>query len=86
MNTYSIETLSYSAMRVVWLDGRKVALLFQPMIPGEPWTIYPNPDAFPGLAFEGLPDPLKPQFMDFASLAAVEAYLGIQTAQEAEAA
>ena len=74
---YVIETLSYSPTRLVKLGRRKVAMLFQPAEAGAPWQLYPNPDAFPGLGFEGLPAPLRPEFMSFPDLAAVEDFLGI---------
>ena len=75
---YAIETLSYSPTRLVKLGRRKVAMLFQPAEAGAPWQLYPNPDAFPGLGFEGLPAPLRPEFMSFPDLAAVEIFLGIR--------
>ncbi len=77
-DSYAIETLSYSPTRLVKLGRRKVAMLFQPAEPGAPWQLYPNPDAFPGLGFEGLPAPLRPEFMSFPDLAAVEVFLGIR--------
>jgi hypothetical protein len=77
--TYSIETLSYSTTRMVWRGGRKVAMLFPPLEPGGCYQLYPHPDTFPTLNFEGLPAPLRPEFMSFASLDAVCAFLGIKT-------
>ena len=75
--TYAIETLSYSPTRLVRLGRRKVAMLFAPAEPGAPWQLYPHPDTFPGLTFEGLPAPLRPEFMSFPDLAAVEDFLGL---------
>ena len=75
--TYAIETLSYSPTRLVRLGRRTVAMLFQPAEPGAPWQLYPHPDAFPGLNFDGLPAPLRPEFMSFPDLAAVEDFLGL---------
>ncbi len=82
-DSYAIETLSYSPTRLVKLGRRKVAMLFQPAEAGAPWQLYPNPDAFPGLGFEGLPAPLRPEFMSFPDLAAVEVFLGIGGASAA---
>ncbi|MGV7030185.1 hypothetical protein [Methylobacterium symbioticum] len=82
--TYVIETLSYSPTRLVRLGRRKVAMLFQPAEPGAPWQLYPHPDAFPGLTFEGLPAPLRPEFMSFSDLGAVEDFLGLRKAPKAE--
>ena len=74
---WSIETLSYSATRIVRLGARKVAILFPPADPGADWQLYPHPDAFSGLNFDGLPAPLRPEFVAFGDLAAVEQFLGI---------
>lgn len=82
--TYAIETLSYSPTRLVRLGRRKVAMLFAPAEPGAPWQLYPHPDAFPGLTFEGLPAPLRPEFMSFPDLAAVEEFLGLGRGRTAE--
>ncbi len=82
--TYAIETLSYSPTRLVRLGRRKVAMLFAPAEPGGPWQLYPNPDAFPGLDFAGLPAPLRPEFMSFPDLAAVESFLGLGAASRTE--
>ena len=40
-------------------------------------AIYPNPEAYSGLNFRGLPAPLKPEFEFFDSLDAVAERLGI---------
>ena len=57
---WSIETLSYSPTRIVRLGEEKVAILFPPVEPGAEWQLYPHPDTFPGLNFDGLPEPLRP--------------------------
>ncbi|MCJ2052235.1 hypothetical protein [Methylobacterium sp. J-070] len=75
---WSIETLSYSPSRIVRLGAEKVAILFPPLEPGAAWQLYPHPDAFPGLNFEGLPEPLRPEFLAFPDLAEVERFLGIR--------
>lgn len=82
--SFRIEALSYSATRLVRLGRRKVAILFAPSEPGAPWKLYPHPDSFPGLSFEGLPAPLRPEFTDFANLDAVEAFLGIHATEQPE--
>jgi hypothetical protein len=83
---WSIETLTYSATRIVRLGARKVAILFPPAEQGAAWQLYPHPDAFPGLNFEGLPAPLRPEFLAFPDLPAVERFLGIERAPAALAA
>ena len=75
--SWSIETLSYSPSRIVRLGDEKVAILFPPVEPGAVWQLYPHPDTFPGLNFEGLPAPLRPEFLAFADLPEVERFLGI---------
>ncbi|MDP4004284.1 hypothetical protein [Methylobacterium sp. NEAU K] len=77
---WSIETLSYSPTRIVRLGAEKVAILFPPVEPGAGWQLYPHPDTFPGLNFEGLPEPLRPEFLAFSDLPAVERFLGIHDA------
>ncbi|SFM20767.1 hypothetical protein [Methylobacterium pseudosasicola] len=74
---WSIETLSYSPTRIVRLGDEKVAILFPPVEPGAEWQLYPHPDTFPGLNFDGLPEPLRPEFLGFSDLPAVERFLGI---------
>ncbi|MCI9881428.1 hypothetical protein MTL_15410 [Methylobacterium goesingense] len=80
---YTIETLSYSSTRLVRLGGRKVAILFPPLDAGGPYQLYPHPDTFRSLTFAGLPAPLRPEFMAFDTLGAVEAFLGIRPAAPA---
>jgi hypothetical protein len=74
---YSVEALSYSDCRIVWLGDVKAALLFPPLREGEDYVLYPHPATYPGLTFEGLPAPLRPEIMRFATLAAVYAFLGL---------
>jgi len=81
--TYRIETLSYSSTRLVWLGDVKVAILFAPSEDGAPYHLYPHPAAFPTLGFQGLPAPLRPEFMAFPDLDAVRDFLGI-SAQASE--
>lgn len=80
---WSIETLSYSPTRIVRLGAEKVAILFPPAEPGAAWQLYPHPDTFPGLNFEGLPEPLRPEFLAFPDLPEVERFLGIRDAEPA---
>ena len=80
---WSIETLSYSPTRIVRLGTEKVAILFPPVELGAEWQLYPHPDTFPGLNFEGLPEPLRPEFLGFTDLPAVERFLGIHDAEPA---
>lgn len=77
MAKYRIETLSYSSTRLVWLGDVKVAILFAPSEDGAPYHLYPHPSAFPTLGFQGLPAPLRPEFMAFPDLDAVRAFLGL---------
>ena len=49
--------------------------------PGAAWQLYPHPDTFPGLNFEGLPEPLRPEFLAFPDLPEVERFLGIRDAE-----
>lgn len=76
---YTIETLSYSSTRLVRLGGRKVAILFPPLEAEGPYQLYLHPDTFRSLTFAGLPAPLRPEFMAFDSLAAVETFLDIRS-------
>ena len=80
---WSIETLSYSPTRIGRLGAEKVAILFPPVEPGAAWQLYPHPDTFPGLNFEGLPEPLRPEFLAFPDLPEVERFLGIRDAEPA---
>ncbi|MGU3538179.1 hypothetical protein [Methylobacterium sp. A54F] len=75
--SFTIESFGYTTTRLVRRDGVKVAILFPPEGEGAPFQLYPHPDTFPGLGFAGLPAPLRPEFMPFASLAEVETFLGI---------
>jgi hypothetical protein len=75
---WSIEALSYSPSRIVRLGDEKVAILFPPLEEGGAWQLYPHPETFPGLNFEGLPAPLQPEFLAFPDLPEVERFLGIR--------
>lgn len=77
MNAYSIQMLTYSKSQIVWFRGRKAAILFPPLYNGGPYELYPHPETYPGLNFDGLPSPLRPEFMPFATLDDVNAFLGI---------
>lgn len=76
-SSFEIEELSYSASRIVWQGGRKVAILFPPLDEAGSYLLYPHPLTFPGLGFAGLPEPLRPEFMAFATLDEVRAFLGV---------
>ncbi|WP_336487775.1 hypothetical protein [Methylobacterium nigriterrae] len=76
-HAYRIETLTYSTTSLVWLGTRKAAILFPPAHEGAPYQLYPHPDTYPGLTFAGLPAPLQPDFMPFASLDEVRVFLGL---------
>ncbi|GJD93673.1 hypothetical protein [Methylobacterium iners] len=78
MTPYSIQALTYSNARIVWFRGVKAAILFPPLYAGGPYELYPHPETYPGLSFEGLPSPLRPEFMPFATLDDVYAFLGIR--------
>ena len=74
---FAIETLSYSSSLIVWHGRSKAAILFPPAEAGGGWSLYPHPGTYPGLGFEGLPKPLRPDFMRFDSLASVHDFLGL---------
>ncbi len=76
---FTIETLPYTSTRLVWLNGRKVAIVFPPIEPGGSYHLYPHPGTFRSLTFEGLPAPLRPGFTPFESLDALCAFLGIRS-------
>lgn len=76
-SSYVIECLSYSSSKIVWLGDIKVAILFPPSEQGGPYELYPHPGTFPELTSDGLPEPLQPGFMPFATLDDVYAFLGI---------
>jgi hypothetical protein len=56
------------------------------MFPAEPWTIIPDPEAYPDAACTGLPRPLSPTGNTFASFGAALDFLGIEQGAEAQAA
>ncbi|MGX9980663.1 hypothetical protein [Methylobacterium fujisawaense] len=78
----------------IFYGDRKVAILTPalpaqswlgiPMFPAEPWTIIPDPEAFPDASCTGLPRPLSPTGNTFPTLGAALSFLGIE--QRAEAA
>ena len=74
---FAIEALSYSSSLIVWHGRDKAAILFPPADGAGEWSLYPHPGTYPGLGFEGLPKPLRPDFMRFDSLGAVYAFLGL---------
>lgn len=75
-------------------EGRRVAILFParsyvkadvwPAQQALPWSLMPDPEAFPDAACTGLPRPLSPAGNRFDSFSDVLAFLGIE--QRAEAA
>lgn len=77
---YVIEPMEYGSASLVRHGDTKAAILFAPMAPGEPYQLYPHPDTYRSLDFAGLPAPLRPEFMAFASLDAVRLFLGIAEA------
>jgi hypothetical protein len=80
--SFRIENLNKSSTSIVWLGSIKVAILFRPVGSDEPYQLYPHPGTYRTLDFAGLPAPLRPEFMSFPTLAAVEAFLGISTEAE----
>ncbi|MBE7201077.1 MAG: hypothetical protein INR70_25190 [Parafilimonas terrae] len=85
LSKFRIETLSFSSTRIVWRGDVKVAILFSPLNEGESYQLYPHPATYPTLDFRGLPAPLRPEFMSFPDLEAVEAFLGIAARDDGEA-
>jgi hypothetical protein len=70
----------------VYFGDRKVAILFPgrlaiewpegvPFSPAQPWSLMPDPEAFPDAACVGLPRPLSPSGDRFDSFQAVEIFL-----------
>lgn len=80
--SFRIEKFSYSSTSIVWLGKTKVAILFAPDQDGAPYQLYPHPATYRTLDFRGLPKPLRPEFMAFTDLAAVEAFLGLVPASD----
>lgn len=83
MTAYRIEPI-FSDFFAVYHGHRRVGIVFParpalafPPAPAEPWTLAPDPEAFPDLACSGLPSPLEPRFKPFPSLEAIKAHLGI---------
>jgi hypothetical protein len=67
-----------------WLVMRgstKVAIVFPDS--SDRFLVYPHPDTYPGLTFEGLPKPFLPEWMTFGSIVEVERFLGIEQEKEA---
>lgn len=83
--SYEIEVLSYSSTCIVWLGDVKAALLFPPAHDGGAYQVYPHPGTYPTLSFDGLPAPLRPEFMSFPNLDAVRAFLGMPSEAEERA-
>jgi len=77
-------------------EGRRVAILFpaRPYVRADiwpaqqalPWSLMPDPEAFPDPACTGLPSPLSPAGNRFDSLSEVLSFLGIEQRAEAQAA
>lgn len=92
MSLYRIEPI-FSDFLAVYHGDRRVGIIFParpattfPPLPAEPWSLAPDPDAFPDLACSGLPSPMEPWFRPFESLEAIAAYLGIEQRVEGIAA
>ncbi|MCJ2084437.1 hypothetical protein MKK88_00305 [Methylobacterium sp. E-005] len=92
MSQYRIEPI-WNDLYAVFHQDRRVGLIFParsatafPPAPAEPWTLAPDPEAFPDLACSGLPSPMEPWFKAFESLDQIVAYLGIEQRAEARAA
>jgi hypothetical protein len=88
MSAFRIEA-TWTDYFAVFHGDRKVAILFPgrlaiewpegvPFSPAQPWSLMPDPDAFPDAACTGLPRPLSPSGNRFDSFAAVEVFLGIE--------
>lgn len=95
MSAFSaIET--QSDYHAIYYGDRKVAILTPalpaqswlgiPMFSAEPWTIIPDPEAFPDAECTGLPRPLSPTGNTFATFGAALDFLGIEQRAEAQAA
>ena len=83
MTAYRIAPV-FQDFYAVYHGDRRVGIIFParpattfPPLPAEPWSLAPDPEAFPDLACSGLPSPMEPWFKPFGSLAEIAAYLGI---------
>lgn len=83
MTAYRIEPI-WNDLYAVFHGQRRIGLIFParpaqafPPAPAEPWTLAPDPEAFPDLACSGLPSPMEPYFKPFPSLEAIAFFLGI---------
>jgi hypothetical protein len=76
MSDYSIRA-THNDYAAVYQGEQKVAIIFPADNDGK-LALYPNPDAFPGLMFEGRPAALRPEFEPFESLEAIAERFGIQ--------
>ena len=95
MSAFRIEA-TFSDYYAVLHEGRRVAILFParsyvkadvwPAQQALPWSLMPDPEAFPDAACTGLPRPLSPAGNRFDSFSNVLAFLGIEQRAEAQAA
>lgn len=83
MSAFRIEPVFHDFF-AVYHGERRVGIIFParpalafPPAPAEPWTLAPDPEAFPDLACSGLPSPMEPYFKPFDSLSHIAAFLGI---------
>lgn len=83
MTSYRIEQIHEDWFAVLHGD-RRVAILTParsaqawPPAPAEPWSIIPDPEAFPDAACVGLPRPLSPAGNRFDTFQQVLGFLGI---------
>lgn len=95
MTCFRIEP-TFSDYHAIYWGERKVAILYpaRPYVQADvypaqqalPWSVMPDPEAFPDPACVGLPAPLSPAGNRFNSFAEVEAFLGLEQRAEAQAA
>jgi hypothetical protein len=87
MTTFRIEP-TFSDYHAIYWGDRKVAILFpaRPYVQADvwpaqqalPWSLMPDPEAFPDAACTGLPRPLSPAGNRFDSFEQVLAFLGLE--------
>lgn len=75
MTSYRLEQINPD-YHLVMRGSVKVAIVFPDST--DRFLIYPHPETFPGLNFDGLPAPLLPAWMTFGSLREIEQFLDIE--------
>jgi hypothetical protein len=77
MPAFEIRPVMGSDCLEIMADGVRAAIIYPPEEDGRV-AIYPWPRTYTSLTFEGLPEPLKPEWDWHPSLAAIREFLGIE--------